>query len=66
MKKKYLLDAGSSPLRSMVELPGESFPPMHVYRFSLLHEVKKLLHKNELLDGALWTFQPEHSPDTKE
>jgi Plavaka transposase len=66
MKKKYLLDAGSSPLCSMVELPGESFPPMHVYRFSLLHEVKKLLHKNELLDGALWTFQPEHSPDTKE
>ena len=41
MRKKYLLEAGTSPLRSSVEVEGGSFAPMHVYRFSILHQVKQ-------------------------
>jgi hypothetical protein len=42
MKKKYFLEAGSPPLRSTVII-GDPFPPMHVYRFSVLHQIKHLL-----------------------
>ena len=39
MKKKYFLEAGSSPVQGTVTVDGP-FPPMHVYRFILLHHVK--------------------------
>jgi hypothetical protein len=66
MKKKYLLEAGTAPLRSTIEVEGESFPPMHVYHFSVLHQVKRLLQSKELLEGALWRFKPKFCPDTNE
>ena len=66
MKKKYLLEAGTAPLRSTIEVEGESFPPMHVYCFSVLHQVKRLLQSKELLEGALWRFKPKFCPDTNE
>jgi hypothetical protein len=64
MKKKYLLEAGSSPLRSSVEVEGGSFPPMHVYHFSVLHQVKRLLQTKDLLEGAMWTFMPKRGPNS--
>jgi hypothetical protein len=59
MRKKYLLEAGTSPLWSSVEVEGGSFPPMHVYHFSILHQVKRLLQTKELLEGAMWMFMPK-------
>jgi hypothetical protein len=66
MKKKYLLKAGTAPLRSTIEVEGETFPPMHVYHFSVLHQVKRLLQTKELLKGALWRFKPKFCPDINE
>jgi hypothetical protein len=51
MKKKYMLTAGSPPLRSMV-IVGGPFPPMHVYRFSVLHHIMRLLQNPLYLESS--------------
>jgi hypothetical protein len=61
MKKKYMLTAGSPPLRSMV-IVGGPFPPMHVYRFSVLHHIKRLLQNPLYLESASWKFEEEKCP----
>jgi Plavaka transposase len=66
MKKKYLLEAETAPICSTVEVEGETFPPMHVYHFSVLHHVKRLVQSKELLEGALWRFKPKFCPDSNE
>jgi len=66
MKKKYLIEAGTAPLRSTIEVEGDTFPPMHVYRFSILHHVKRLFRKKEMLEGAMWRFEARCCSDTKE
>jgi hypothetical protein len=65
MKKKYMLTAGSPPLRSMV-VAGGPFPPMHVYRFSVLHQIKRLLQNPFYLESASWKFKEEKCPFTGE
>jgi len=65
MKKKYSLEAGSPPIRGTVTVEGP-FPPMHVYRFSLLHEVKRLLQHPANLAGAMWKYEETRDPVTGE
>ena len=65
MKKKYSLEAGSPPVRGTVNVEGP-FPPMHVYRFSLLHEVKRLLQDPDNLKGAMWKYQETRDATTGE
>jgi hypothetical protein len=65
MKKKYLLTAGSPPLCSMV-IVGGPFPPMHVYRFSVLHYIKRRLQSPLYLESASWKFKEEKCPLTGE
>jgi len=62
MKKKYMLDVCTPPIRSTITLSDPTFPPMHVYRFSLLHHVKCLLTNPEFLVGALWKYEDKHGP----
>jgi hypothetical protein len=66
MKKKYLIEAGTAPLRSTIEVEGDTFPPMHVYRFSILHHVKRLFRKKEMLEGVMWRFEARCCPETNE
>ena len=66
MKKKYLIEAGTAPLRSTIEVEGDTFPPMHVYRFSILHHIKRLFRKKEMLEGAMWRLEARCCSDTKE
>jgi hypothetical protein len=65
MKKKYMLTAGSPPFRSTV-IVGGPFPPMHVYRFSVLHHIKRLLQNPLYLESASWKFNEEKCPLTGE
>jgi hypothetical protein len=67
MKKKDLIEAGSTaPLCRTTKVEGEAFPPMHVYRFSILHHVKRRLQKKEMLEGAMWRFEARCCPETNE
>jgi hypothetical protein len=65
MKKKYSLEAGLPPVQGTVNVEGP-FPPMHVYHFSLLHEVKRLLQDPDNLKGAMWKYQETRDATTGE
>ena len=67
MKKKYFLEAGPPPppVRGTVTVDGP-FPPMHVYRFILLHHVKQQLQNPDNLKGYMWNYAEKHDPITNE
>jgi len=60
MKKKYMLQVGTPPIRSTVEV-GPQFPPMHVYQFSLLHNIKRMLQVPEYVEEMLWRFEEKQN-----
>ena len=65
MKKKYFLEAGSPLSKALLQLMVP-FPPMHVYRFILLHHVKRQLQNPDNLKGTMWNYAGKRDPITNE
>jgi hypothetical protein len=57
MHSKYTNVCGGSPLSEIIQVPG--YQPMHVYRFDLLRQAKRLYLNKELMNNSFWDYDPK-------
>ena len=61
MIETYGENAGGSPIQSTIYIEG--FPPTHVYRFSFLKNVQRLLSDPDIMENALWRYNDTSAQD---